>query len=442
MSRSHSRSTTLAAIVAVLVLSMAGVWTPAAYAKTRWSQRVELQGLAAQAANNSLKYLHTTWWNTTYAYHSVVVTKTVDTEATETIEVANPTAGFSAGEGPVRSQASALYATSLALRSKTYSAKAVGVGVGEANRRVIAWSNSLALSYERDHWGGGWQSPLWVYYMAFGSRQVWGSLPVSTRARIGSAVAAEANGLLQWPPPYYRNPWGTVINHDDSKSEENAWDGLLLLLAARQFPDNPHASQWEDWGQWYCKTSYVTPNQVGSDPQIGGSNLNADGTVTNGGRPVNPDYMMTQAEFTAKSVLLSLQTKTPVCRGVFNNQALIWWALTKKKFPTPRYLAPGGTIYRTGAKGVVTANIYYPNGTGRSKVRKFNAAEMDVEVFASKFDKKSYDWAKAHLLALLKQQRRHVDGKIFSNGETKFPEDEQFAACSEVEMAWRLGLMR
>jgi hypothetical protein len=413
---------------------------PAAMAKSRQAQRVELQTLASKATNNSLKFLHTAWWKSKYSYRSIEITHT--DEATETLRVATPWGGFSAGEAPIRSQGSALYATALALRNHTYSERAISVSRGEATRRVVAWSNGLAYSYEKDGWGHRFQSALWVYYLGFGSRQVWSSVPTSTRTRVDNAIISEADYLLTKPPPFFRDASGTTIFDGDTKAEENAWNGSLLLLAARVLPNHPNAATWDAQGRAYGLTAYSTPNQVGSDPRLTGSNANPDGTVTNHRRPVYPDYMMTQNEFIAKNALLAAVTKTPVSREIANNQALVWQALRKVKYSFPTFNKPGGTIYRVNSKRGATANIYFPNGTSFGVCRKFNAAQTDVEVFASKIDPMAYAFAKAHLTALLKQQARHKDGRVFSNGETHFPEDEQFAAASTAEMTYRLMLMR
>jgi hypothetical protein len=414
---------------------------PAAMAKSRWAQRVELKGLAGKASNNSLKYLHTTWWKSRYSYRSIEITHT--DEATETLRVASPWGGFSAGEAPIRSQGSALYATALALRNGTYSERTVRVSRGEATRRVVAWSNALAYSYEVDGWGHRFQSALWVYYLGFGARQVWSTVPTQTQGRIDRAIISEADYLLTKPPPFYRDASGTALFDGDTKAEENAWNGSLLLLAARVLPNHSHAAQWEEQGRAYGLTAYSTPSQVGSDPRLTGSNLNPDGSASNHRRTVYPDYMMTQNEFVAKNALLAAVTKTPVSREIANNQALVWQALRRVKYSTPTFRKPGGTIYRVDGKRRATANLYYPSGTSFGICRKFNAAQTDVEVFAtSNIDSAAYSFAKVHLKALLKQQARHKDGRVFSKGETNFPEDEQFAATSSAEMTWRLMLMR
>lgn len=437
------------AILAVVLLSLicyvaATSGASMAAAQLHAEQRATLLRFATKAQNNSLRYIHTAWFASTYQYQSVTVTSTAGTdaggEATETIEVLAPPGGFvgpSGAELPTRSQASAIYATAFALRNGTFQASRVGVSRAEALRRTVAWTNGLALSHERDTWARGWQSPLWVYYLSYGAHQVWDSVPPATRRLVDRAVASEADRLLDMPPPFFRTPAGAMLYKDDSKSEENGWNGTFLLMAATQYPNHPHASAWGRQARAYLITANATPQQLGSDPRILGSNLNADGTVTNHGT-INPDYMFATAESALRCDLICDGTDVRAPES-HNNLLYVWNALTRLRFVAGQgYQAPGGTIYGYTAHGHPTASIYYPQRPDWSADRRFNAAEMDVEIWASTGDVLAYDFARAHLAHTLGQQARHEDGRTFSAGETRFPEDEQFVAASSAEMVARL----
>ena len=208
---------------------------PAAQAiPSRWRQRDNLRKLAVKMSNNSLRYLHSTWWAQNYAYSTIEFAPEVNgsKQPTQTIEALVPYSGFSAGEVPIRGQASALYATAIALDTGYYSPW-TGVSAEEARRTTVAWTAGLADSYDKDRWGGSWQSPLWVTYMGYGARRVWPSLPERTRVLVTKAVAKEADHLLSEQPDYYRDAAGTIVNPGDSQSEENSWRASLLLFAAR-----------------------------------------------------------------------------------------------------------------------------------------------------------------------------------------------------------------
>jgi hypothetical protein len=438
------------AVIAVSVICYVAAASAASMASARLhaEQRQTLMRYTTKVQNNALRYLHTTWFTSTYVYQSATVTSSVESTpsapATESVEVLAPEGGFvgpSGAELPTRSQASALYATALALRTNTLDPSQVGVSRAEALRRTVAWANGLAISYGRDTWARGWQSPLWVYYLSSGAHQVWGSVPPPTKKLIDAAVASEADRLLGTPPPFFRSPAGAMLYKGDSKSEENGWNGTFLLMASVQYPRHPHAAAWEKQARAYLLTANATPQQIGADPRILGSNLNADGTVTNHGT-VNPDYMFATAEAALRCDLICSQRPLSVPES-HNNLQYVWYGLTVLEFTAGRgYQPPGGTIYGYTAKGRPTADIYYPQRPDWSAERRFNAAEMDVEIWASTDDPLAYEFAKVHLGQTMTQQARHPDGHTFATGESTFPEDEQFVAASSAEMVARIRAMR
>ena len=108
------------------------------------------------------------------------------------------------------------------------------------------------------------------------------------------------------------------------------------------------------------------------------------------------------------------------------------------RFSAKRYRKPGGTIYRWGKNKSQTADMYFPQGNDWSGYRRFNAALMDVEVFAARVDWRSYYWADKHLSYVIRQQSRYRDRHVFSSGSTGYPSDEQFAAATAAEIAARL----
>ncbi len=430
----------LGALVVVVVQSRRTPEKPS----LRLVQRAVLLSSAIKMQNNSLRYLHSTWFDSTYHYRTVPVSSISGANTAEnpnTIEVLAPSGGFpdaADAEPAVRSQASALYATAIALNNNTYDATQVGVSRTEALRRVVAWTNALAISYHRDGWAEGWQTPLWVYYLSYGAHQEWDALPPVTQNLIDAAVASEANHLLTLPPPYYKNAKGEVLYKGDSKSEEDAWDGAFLLTAAREYPGNPNAKRWETQAKAYMLVAFASPDQVGHDRRILGSNLNANGTVTNHGK-INPDYMFSAAEMMVKCDLASAEAHAPVPAECHNNLALVWRGLTATKFePGTTYKEPGGTIYRWDKNNKPTANIYYPQGYDWSPRRRFNAAEMDVEYWSLFDDATAFGFATKHLAYTLALQAQHKDGMTFSKNETRFAEEEQFVAATGAEIVSRL----
>lgn len=439
--------------IAILVCLLFGfgrsVATTKASAQEAAALRSELLARAVSAENNSLRYLHSTWFRAQCRYQMATVpeglAKRRGLPSGVAVEVLIPPSGFDGPEGaeiPTRSQASALYATALALHNNTFNEKRAGVSRQEAHRRTAAWANGMVLSYWQDSWSRGWQSALWVYYMSYGAHLVWESVPGVTKELIDAAVESEADRLLATPPPFYKDADGNVLHRGDSKSEENGWNGAFLLMAAREYPDHPHSFAWEKQARNYMVTALATPDQVGTDPRITGSNLNADGTVTNHGR-INPDYMMSASEMAMRSDLISADASTTPPSEAHNNLPRMWSGLTELEFdPAKGFKEPGGTIYRLDERGSPSASMYYPEGPDWSATRRFNAAEMDTEIWAVTGDRLAYDFAAAHLDFTLAQQARHGDGRTFAKGETKFPEEEQFVAATTAEIVARVLYLR
>ena len=438
MHRNPRFSVSRLALAAVVLLTSVAAASPA-LALTRTQQRLDLRGYSVAAENNSLRYLHSTWFVANYRFKTVAVKTLTEVPgsatSTASIEVLVPFAGFRGADAEplVREQASASYATALALSNGTYNPPRVRVNAADALRRVVAWNNALAISHARDGWAGSWQSGLWVYYLGASSKRVWNSMPTSTQELVTQAVTGEANRLLLTWPPYYRNAAGRIVSPGDSKSEENGWNAALLFLAAREWPDDPNAARWETWARWYAVTAYSSPSQVGTDPRILGSNINSDGTVVNRGI-VHPDYMATCGEMLVKDQLIADWTGTQIASEAPNGLWPVWLGLTHVKFSPKKWASPGGTIYRVDGKGRPTSQIYYPQGSSISKYRRHNHALMDVTAFVFKLDSTTYARGRAQILAALTQQARHFDGRIFSPGETSFPEDEQFGAVCMAEI--------
>jgi len=442
MHRRRGRGWLLTAVAVVLVFLTTLVVRPGALEldlQTRAAKRAELFALSTRALNNSLRYIHTTWWNLEdYRYESTEVVDSLALGSTRTlnVDILTPAGGFQ-GENPIRVQAMSLFATCIAIQYNLYDAKRVTVSKNQALQRCIGWTNGLAASYSREHWGDKWQSALWVYYHGYASRLIWDYLSAPTQQLVEEEVANEADRLLAIAPPYYQDAGGAVVTKGDSKAEEDGWNANLLLFAAREFPHQPHARRWEAQGRAYAIAAWATPDQIGTDPRIEGSNLNPDGTVTNHGKPIDPDYMFADAEFVAYTALTAAHTNTLVPPETTNNLRRVWRGLTAETFEASGSAPPSRAIYEQGPNHNPTPGIFYPDGPDWSSQRRFNAALMDVEVFAEGIDPGAANWGVVHLDYVLRQQARHPDGTVFSAGESRYPLDEQFAAALEAVMASR-----
>ncbi|MGN6600741.1 MAG: hypothetical protein ACTHMW_15855 [Actinomycetes bacterium] len=169
--------------------------------------------------SNSLGYIHTTWWKQVFAPQEARHLAYLDPTWNE------------------RQTASAVYATAIMLRAGLWNTTTMGVTATEAKRRLGRWLAGLAVHHKTmwgaKGWGLSWQSAQWSYYTAYAAWLEWDSVQPFTKDRIVKLVTAEANRLLTIPPPYCRAADATILTTDDSKAEEDGWNGPRLLLAAQ-----------------------------------------------------------------------------------------------------------------------------------------------------------------------------------------------------------------
>jgi len=78
---------------------------------------------------------------------------------------------------------------------------------------------------------------------------------------------------------------------------------------------------------------------------------------------------------------------------------------------------PSQTIYEQGPNHAPTPDIFYPTAPTDPQ-RRFNAALMDVEVFAEGIDRGRPTGSRPSQVRV-KQQSRHPDGTVFSAGESR-----------------------
>lgn len=400
----------------------------------------ELKNLGVSAMNNSLKYLHTTWWDgnfdaTNLTQESVVLPKEGRFSWVVTDDVT------------IRSQASAAYVTALALGSGYYDSSITTIDNETAKLRTIGWINGLMQYSSTSNFDHSQFSSLILQYTGIAATKVWSDLPAATKDALNSAIIDQANYWLTQEPPYYQDINGNIIYPGDSQSETNAMVGGFMLMAARLYPhltDSETRAKWEERARLYQISSYATLKQAQSakDPRITGANLNADGTVTNHDH-LAVDYTLAYGEFLQTNNVVSglSQTTTPI--EAWNNFNLVWEAVTKIDFTYPNYnglatYPSGGTILQKDISGQPIGDIYYPQGpdTGTAiagSEYKFKPIAMATAAYIKNDDLNGYKWAKAFLQYVLGQQSRHADGRIFSAEEVTSVEYETFVGMLMAE---------
>jgi hypothetical protein len=145
---------------------------------------------------------------------------------------------------------------------------------------------------------GDWQTPEWAGSMGLACILVQSNLPAATVAAVRRAVAVEADHRSGIKPP---------SNHvNDTKAEENAWQGNITSLAAAWLSHNPHAGLWLAAAKKYLVNTYTVSNPAG-DPLaswLTTVNLYNDWALDNHGF-YHPTYEMVAGMSSGDSLLMA-----------------------------------------------------------------------------------------------------------------------------------------
>ncbi len=327
-------------------------------------------------------------------------------------------------EQHIRGPAMAAYAMASASRLAFFPAEGTSVSPARNRRRAVLLTASLARRHEATRaggWGREWQSGLWSYYVGMAAWMVWDGLDPADRTAVRRMLRAEAQRLAGRPPRSAFAADGTPLTPGDTKAEEDAWNGSLLLLASA-FPygrfGGAERRRWEQTGLDYAYAAYATP-----DDGLAGYNMTDAGELMNHGI-VHPDYMVAATQSYLACLIYGMAGR-PVPGEVFHNGDVVWDTLTRRHWPSPPYDAPGGTIYLTSADGSPAPGLYFPQGNDWGTAgmgRRINMAQEDLFAFFLGFSDgdDALAFGVQHLLWVYQQQERHADKHLYEPGEYDF----------------------
>lgn len=391
----------------------------------RWSSFTNGQPGDAAALNlrtatlNANKYLLTTWWTEV---------KDFDAQSGTHLDFGGR------GEHEIRHPAAAAVSLAISLKTGIYDASDTGVGVTTAKGKTLALIRSLAYRHRATTtpgWGTEWQSALWAHKVGLAAWLMWDDLSSTEQDQVRSMLEVEADRLIGYTVPYYRNADGELIKPGDTKAEENAWNASLLHLTAAMMPEHPHRHAWTYKNLELKASSYAQPSDLGVDTLLHGrplkdwlygSNAYDDGVVINHGR-VHPDYMAA-IEHNLEGAIVSSLARQPTPAAALVNAEATYEALVDRHFAegsrypdtTAAAKPPGGTMYVGGS-----GDLYYPQGNDWGTDRVIPYVLLDALAAAFDFDdaasRSAEYWATLHTAKLLEQQARHGDGRTYATAK-------------------------
>jgi hypothetical protein len=353
----------------------------------------------------------------------------------------------------IRPPAAAVFGIACCLASGYYDSSVVTVSAVDATAQVVRLASSLAATHKATAggggWGGGqttpppasggsdgdWQGALWAFLAGAAGWLVWSSLTGTQQTQIVNMIVWEANRMLLWTPPYWRNTGGTEIYAGDSKSEEIAWDATVLVLARVLSPSHANAFQWQSKLIEAGIAAYAIPadlvdsssvNGFVVNTYLGGTNMTADGLVINHDR-IHPDYIVSAASSLYAALVLADRAGITLPVAVDRHADLLYRGLTDVTFFPPTYASPGGSIYPWPA----SENFYYPQGNDWGTERTADKATFDVLAHRYGWDRalnpSAITWARIHMLRQAGLMARSATGQTYiSAGEDTYQGREQW----------------
>jgi hypothetical protein len=217
---------------------------------------------------------------------------------------------------------------------------------------------------------------------------------------------------------------------------------MAPALALAMMPEHPNAPRWRNQLIAMSLAAFARPgdlhrketfNGVRLDVRLPGTNANEDGSVTNHGI-LNPDYIQNvQHLWWAATLLRAGGVAVP--ESLFVNADIVYRALAKVEFPSPPYVAPGGTVYQPQGQ------IYYPMGVSWGVRRP--ATFVGVDAFARQYaakDANAATFLREHAADARALQLRFTDGHMYADAtEDSYKLGKEEYALQQMALAWWAG---
>lgn len=129
----------------------------------------------------------------------------------------------------------------------------------------------LSTCLNGKRWGNVWQSAMWTRAAGFGAWALWNELDPDVQLAAARMIEYEADRLLDHKP---KSSVG-----GDTGAEENAWNALILSLAANMMPRHPRAKTWDGAAKKYMYNVFSVPADA-EDASLGDDGLPVNSWVT------------------------------------------------------------------------------------------------------------------------------------------------------------------
>jgi hypothetical protein len=337
----------------------------------------------------------------------------------------------------IRMVANVAFGFATALKTGMCDLKDAGLDRGALLTNAVVLIRGATERHHRDNgWGFPWQSALWAAYLGHSAWMLWDSLDATTKNSVAHLVEWEANRFLNYKVPYWNGRGG------DSKAEENAWNSMVLSLAVAMMPHHPNVRWWKEKCSELMISAYATKADMQSQSVVDGKgvkdwlrgyNAQEDGSIVNHGF-IHPDYIVC-IHLNMRAFVVQPLAIQPVPEAADFNAALVYRCLVTKKWSSPPYAPPGGTIYKAGEP-----YLYYPEKADWGRVDCLTAYLVDTHAFLLGLDRglaeRAQNWMRIRAAKILEMQARHPSRRVWAPGEfDAWPGREQ-TACGRLGNAF------
>jgi hypothetical protein len=341
------------------------------------------------------------------------------------------------------------------LRTNVFDPGTAGVSKAEATRRAVLLVTSLAYRHQANSpngWGSAWESALWAAQAGLAGWLMWDQLTPAGREYVARMVAAEADRFIGYPVPYYKNRAGTIVSPGDTKAEENAWNAMVLQLAATMMPTNSHAAAWSHMEAALMVSAFARPSDVDSQTVLNGrtvaswlngSNAEPNGFVINH-NIIHPDYSTTVSENLHAAIVYSLADRATPKAALFNAD-IVYDALVNYSWRAGSIYPPGGAIHSPGGTVYVpgSGSLFYPQGNDWGTDRYIQPMTLDTQASLLGLDHGANTpatvWERLHGDKVLAQQDRSADRRTYVGAREDVYGGREELVASTVAEAWLTG---
>jgi len=269
--------------------------------------------------------------------------------------------------------------------------------------RLIRWTG---LTYPK--WRRRWQAAMWAAIAGQAAWLIWDRLDDETRDLVREMVTGAADRFLGTQPP--------ARLRRDTKAEENAWNSLVLVMAACLFRSDPRARRWDRKAREFMLSAYLRPADLASGRRVdgfaldsfAGANIFDDFSLENHGF-FHPDYLA--------CVSINMMNWLP-------------YRLAGRRLPSSATCNVPRIVALLTRLSTPDGGVFYPSGQDWETLRRVMYAKVFAQAAVILGDADAAALERLSLTAAERLQARFDTGTFYAPAERRYMLAEELAASN------------